>query len=276
MRFLIIGAGALGGYYGGMLLKGGADVTFLVRPRRAAQLAERGLVIKRAEAEFGTPVKAVRAGAIGGPYEVVLLACKAYDLDAAIDDFAPALSPGGAVLPILNGINHIETLAARFGRDCVLGGVGMINAELSQEGAVAFRLAMDNHISFGELDGQRSARCLGIHRAFAAGDVRAAVSDRIVPEMWAKFCGYAAIATLATLTRARAGEVAAAPSGAAFVAAVLAECDRVIAAEGYPPPPEIGDFTCVGFIPGIDRRRYGGGAADRGRAYNRRSGAPPP
>jgi 2-dehydropantoate 2-reductase len=242
VRFLIVGAGALGGYYGGMLIKGGADVTFLVRPRRAAQLAEHGLVIKRAEGEFSTPVKAVRAGAIGGPYEVVLLACKAYDLDAAIDDFAAALSTNGAVLPILNGINHIEMLAARFGRDRVLGGVGMINAELSPEGAVAFRLAMDNRVSFGELDGQRSARCLEIQRAFAAGGVPAAVSDRIVAEMWAKFCGYAAVATLATLTRARAGEIAAAPSGTAFVAAVLAECDRVIAAEGYPPPPQIGDF----------------------------------
>jgi 2-dehydropantoate 2-reductase len=243
VRFLIVGAGALGGYYGGMLIKGGSDVTFLVRPRRAAQLAEHGLVIKRAEGEFSTPIKAVGAGAIGGPYEVVLLACKAYDLDAAIDDFAVALSTNGAVLPILNGINHIEMLAARFGRDRVLGGVGMINAELSPEGAVAFRLAMDNRVSFGELDGQRSARCLEIQRAFAAGGVPAAVSDRIVAEMWAKFCGYAAVATLATLTRARAGEIAAAPSGTAFVAAVLAECDRVIAAEGYPPPPQIGDFV---------------------------------
>jgi 2-dehydropantoate 2-reductase len=242
VRFLIVGAGALGGYYGGMLLKGGADVTFLVRPRRGAQLAEGGLVIKRAESEFSTPVKAVSAGAIGGPYEVVLLACKAYDLDAAIDDFAAALSTDGTVLPVLNGINHIETLAARCGRERVLGGVGMVNAELSPEGAVAFRLAMDNHISFGELDGQRSARCLEIQHAFAAGAMPAAVSDRIVAEMWGKFCGYAAVATLATLTRARAGEVAAAPSGAAFVAAVLAECDQVIAAEGYPPPPEIGNF----------------------------------
>lgn len=242
MRFLIVGAGALGGYYGGMLLKGGADVTFLVRPRRAAQLAERGLVIKRAEGEFSTPVKAVSAGAIGGPYEVVLLACKAYDLDAAIDDFAAALSIDGAVLPVLNGINHIETLAARFRRERVLGGVGMVNAELSSDGAVAFRLAADNHISFGELDGQRSARCLEIQDAFAAGAVPSAVSDRIVAEMWGKFCGYAAAATLAILTRARAGEVAAAPSGTAFVAAVLAECDRVIAAEGYSAPPEIGNF----------------------------------
>src|SRR5438874_12141782 len=97
MRFLVIGAGALGGYYGGMLLKGGADVTFLVRPRRAYQLAERGLVIKTPDGEFKVPVKTVGAGAVGGPYDVVFLACKAYDLDGAIDDFASALAPDGAV-----------------------------------------------------------------------------------------------------------------------------------------------------------------------------------
>ena len=243
MRFLIVGAGALGGYYGGMLLKGGADVTFLVRPRRAAQLAKQGLVIRRADDEFTTPVKTVRAGAIDGPYDVVLLACKAYDLVDAINDFAPTLSPGGAVLPILNGINHIETLAARFGRERVLGGVGMVNGELTPEGVIAFRLAADTHISFGELDGQPSGRCEEIRAAFAAGGVPSAVSERIMAEMWGKLCGYAVAATVATLTRARAGEVAAAPSGAAFVAATFAECGRVIAAEGYPPPAEIEDFV---------------------------------
>ena len=91
MRFLIIGAGALGGYYGGMLLKGGADVTFLVRPRRAAQLAERGLVIKSADGEFVTGVRTVQAGEIGGPNDVVFLTCKAYDLDRAIDIFCRPL-----------------------------------------------------------------------------------------------------------------------------------------------------------------------------------------
>ena len=243
MRFLIIGAGALGGYYGGMLLKGGADVTFLVRPRRAAQLAEQGLVIRRADGEFQTPVKTINAGAINGPCDVVLLACKAYDLPTAINDFAPALSRGGAVLPILNGINHLETLAARFGRERVLGGVGMVNAELLPEGAIAFRTAGDNHISFGELNGQRWGRCEEIRAAFAAGGIPSAASDRIVAEMWGKFCAYAAVATLATLTRARAGEIAAAPSGAAFVATAFAECARVIAAEGYPAPPQMEEFV---------------------------------
>ena len=243
MRFLIIGAGAFGGYYGGMLLKGGADVTFLVRSRRAAQLAERGLVIRRADGEFMTPVKTVRADALDGAYDVVLLACKAYDLDTAVDDFAPALSPAGAVLPILNGINHIETLAARLGRERVLGGLGMVNGELTPEGVIAFRLAADNHISFGELDGQPSGRCEEIRAAFDAGGVPSAVSERIVAEMWGKLCGYAVAATVATLTRARAGEVAAAPAGAGFVDAALDECARVTMAEGYPPPPEIEDFV---------------------------------
>jgi 2-dehydropantoate 2-reductase len=243
MQFLIIGAGALGGYYGGMLVKGGSDVTFLVRQRRAAQLEEHGLVVKLLDSEYRTPVKTVLADAVGGPYDVALVACKAYGLDEAIDDFAPALAADGAALPVLNGINHIETLAARLGRKRVLGGVGMVNAELSPEGAIGFRLAADNQIAFGELDGERSARCEGIHGALAAGGVPNVVSDRIVAEMWGKFCGYGAIAAVATLVRARAGEVAVVPSGGAFVAAAFAECARVAAAEGYPPSPEIEGFV---------------------------------
>src|ERR1043166_7764407 len=104
MRFLIIGAGALGGYYGGVLVKGGAAVTFFAGARPEAQLAERGLVIKSADGEFVTGVRTVQAGEIGGPYDVVFLTCKAYDLDKAIDEFLPAVAPNGAVLPVLNGI----------------------------------------------------------------------------------------------------------------------------------------------------------------------------
>ena len=95
MRFLIVGAGGLGGYYGGMLVKGGADVAFLVRPRRQALLAARGLVINSADGDFLSPVKTLLAGEINGPYDVVLLACKAYDLDGAIAAIAPRLSGSG-------------------------------------------------------------------------------------------------------------------------------------------------------------------------------------
>jgi 2-dehydropantoate 2-reductase len=239
VRFLTIGAGALGGYYGGMLLRGGADVTFLVRPRRMAQLAERGLVIKTPDGEFRTPVKTVSAEGIDGSYDVVLVTCKAYDLDGAIDDFAPALASDGAVLPVMNGINHIAALSDRLGAARVLGGVASFSVVLTPEGDILKPGAGKGQTSFGELTGERSVRCEEIGAALVAGGVSATISDNIVAEMWAKFTGIAAAAAISTLTRARAGEIAAAPAGAAFVAAALDETARVTTAEGYPPPAAI-------------------------------------
>jgi 2-dehydropantoate 2-reductase len=228
MRFLIIGAGALGGFYGGMLLKGGADVTFLVRPRRAAQLTERRLVIKLPDGEYSVPVKTVLASALGGPYDVVFVACKTYSLDAAIDDFAPALSSDGTVLPVLNGINHIATLSDRLGAGRVLGGVTLFSVVLTPQGDILVPgLGKTGQTLFGELTGQRSARCEQIGAAFVAGGVPATFSNNIVAEMWTKFSCFAAATAISALTRARAGEIAAAPTGAAFVAAALDESARL-------------------------------------------------
>ena len=239
MRFLTIGAGALGGYYGGMLLRGGADVTFLVRPRRMAQLAERGLVIKTPDGEFRTPVKTVSAEGIDGTNDVVLVTCKAYDLDGAIDDFAPALASDGAVLPVMNGINHIAALSDRLGAARVLGGVASFSVVLTPEGDILKPGVGKGQTSFGELTGERSLRCEEIGAALIAGGVQATISDNIVAEMWAKFTGIAAAAAISTLTRARAGEIAVAPAGAAFVGAALDETARVTTAQGYPPPAAI-------------------------------------
>jgi len=248
MRFLTIGAGALGGYYGGMLLRGGVDVTFLVRPRRMAQLAERGLVIKTPDGEFRTPVKTVSAEGIDGSYDVVLVTCKAYDLDGAIDDFAPALASDGAVLPVMNGINHIAELSDRLGAARVLGGVASFSVVLTPEGDILKPGVGKGQTSFGELTGERSVRCEEIGAALVAGGVQATISDNIVAEMWAKFTGIAAAAAISTLTRARAGEIAVAPAGAAFVAAALDETARVTTAE---PPrdtrrlPRSSSFTAA-------------------------------
>jgi 2-dehydropantoate 2-reductase len=243
MRILTVGAGALGGYYGGMLLKGGADVTFLVRTRRAAQLAERGLIIRTPDSEFTTPVKTVQSGAVGGPYDVVLLACKAYDLDGAVDDFASALASDGGVLPVLNGINHIATLIDRLGAARVLGGVVVFLVSVTPEGDIAVPGYGTGQTSFGELTGQRSARCEAIRSALAAGGVESTISGDIVAEMWAKFCGVGAAAAVAALTRARAGEVAATSAGADFVAAAFDECARIGSAEAKPPPPAIREIV---------------------------------
>src|ERR1700676_790773 len=134
MRYLILGAGALGGFFGGMLLKGGADVTFLVRPARAAQLKRDGLVIKTQDGgELRTQVRTVQKGQLDGTYDVVLLTCKAYDLDSAMDAIAPAMGEQSVIVPVLNGVRHIDVLTERFGPGCVLGGLTVINAPLMPE-----------------------------------------------------------------------------------------------------------------------------------------------
>jgi 2-dehydropantoate 2-reductase len=243
MRFLIIGAGALGGYYGGMLVRGGADVAFLVRPRRADQLGKHGLVVKLPDGEYRTPVKTVLADATGGPYDVVLVTCKAYGLDAAIDAFAPALAADGAALPVLNGINHIDTLAARLGRGRVLGGVTLFSVVLTPEGDIRVPgVGATGQTAIGELTGEHSARCQQIGAALVAGGVPATVSGNILAEMWAKFSCFAGGTAVSVLTRARAGEVAETQAGAAFVTGALDESARVATAEGYPPPQALIDL----------------------------------
>jgi 2-dehydropantoate 2-reductase len=128
MRFLVLGAGSQGSYFGGMLLRGGTDVSFLVRPGRAAELAERGLVIKLPDGEIRGPVKTLVAGGVDRPYEVFLLTCKSYDLDSAIEAIAPAIGGHSVILPVLNGINHIAVLEARFGQDCFLAAYPTLRA----------------------------------------------------------------------------------------------------------------------------------------------------
>src|SRR3954471_5518463 len=129
MRFLVVGAGATGGYFGGRLLKAGRDVTFLVRPRRATQLAATGLAISSPAGDASLPSPpTVLASDLGEPFDVVILSCKAYDLDAAIESVASAVGPDTAVLPLLNGVRHLDALDARFGPDRVLGGSCFISA----------------------------------------------------------------------------------------------------------------------------------------------------
>src|SRR6201986_2446296 len=110
MRVLIVGAGAIGGYFGGRMLQAGRDITFLVRPRRASELAAAGLVIKSPNGDVtlkDPPV--VQADTIKDKFDVVLLSCKAYDLDDAIKSFAPAVGPKTSVIPMLNGMLPLDT-----------------------------------------------------------------------------------------------------------------------------------------------------------------------
>ncbi|MGH7097072.1 MAG: ketopantoate reductase family protein [Stellaceae bacterium] len=247
MRFLVLGAGGLGGVFGAALMEGGAEVGFLVRARRAEQLARDGLVVKTPGEIPGRViqhrVRTLSAGALDGPYDVVLLACKAYDLDSALVDLAPALGENSAVLPVLNGVAHIARLCERFGAERVLGGMTTVNAHLSPAGEITRFAELPSRTALGELDGRASARCAAIAEALETGGIASTASTHVLAEMWEKFAAFAAIAAVATVTRASAGAVAASAHGAAFVAAAAEECVRVTVAEGYPPPPAVGDLV---------------------------------
>jgi 2-dehydropantoate 2-reductase len=235
MRYLVLGAGALGGYFGGMLIKGGADVTFLVRPARAVQLNRDGLVIKATDGgERRIQVKTVQQGRLDGSYDVVLLTCKAYDLESAMGAIAPAMGDQSVIVPLLNGVRHIDVLTEKFGLSRVLGGLTRVRAELMRDGTIQESRVQINLNVIGELDGRVSIRCAAIKAALEAGGVPIEISDNILAMMWAKFFGFVCSAAIATLTRSRAGAIARSASGASLVSAVIEECARVVTAAGYP------------------------------------------
>src|SRR3954452_13107128 len=116
MRTLVVGAGATGGYFGGRLLEAGRDVTFLVRPQRAAELARSGLRIRSPLGDAVLP-NPPTLQAVDQTCDLVLLSCKAYDLDSAIAAFAPAVGPHTVIVPLLNGMRHLDVLDQRFGSE---------------------------------------------------------------------------------------------------------------------------------------------------------------
>ncbi len=235
MRILVVGAGAIGGYFGGRLLEAGRDVTFLVRPRRAAELASAGLVIKspNGDVTLKNP-PTVQAGKLAETFDVVLLSCKAFDLDDAIKSFAPAVGPQTSIVPLLNGMLHLDVLDKRFGPERVLGGLCAIAATLNEAREVAQLNPMQS-LNFGERDGKLSERVRAIAEIMASGKLGSVASANIVQEMWEKWVFLASLAASTCLMRSAVGNILAVPGGKDFILGMLDECSAVAAAEGHAP-----------------------------------------
>jgi 2-dehydropantoate 2-reductase len=235
MRILIVGAGAIGGYFGGRLLKAGRDVTFLVRPRRASELAQHGLVI---ESPVGGVViqspPTILAESIERPFDLVLVSCKAYDLTAAMNSFAAAVGPGTMILPLLNGMRHLDLLSERFGRSHVLGGHCLIAVTRDARGAIV-HLNDSQTLSFGELDGKPSDRIRAVDDQLANAGFDARLSDRIVQGMWDKWVFLATLAGITCLMRASIGDIMASPGGERSIISLLEECRSIAEGEDHPP-----------------------------------------
>lgn len=234
MRILVVGAGAIGGYFGGRLKNAGRDVTFLVRPGRAGQLAKTGLQIRSPLGDVTLPAPPmVSAAALRADFDLILLSCKAFDLAAAIDSFAPAVGSGTVIVPLLNGIAHMDFLAARFGRGAVFGGQCLISTTLDGDGRIVH--LNDSHLlSFGEPDGAQSQRAQAIEAALSGAGFDARLSVAILQEMWEKWAFIATGAGATCLMRASYGDIVAA-GAAEFTTGMYDECCAIAAANGFAP-----------------------------------------
>lgn len=236
MRILVVGAGSIGGYLGGRLLHAGRDVTFLVREHRAAQLARTGLAIRSPLGDLDLPAPpTITAEALHEPFDLILLSVKAYDLDGAMDSFAPAVGPQTLILPLLNGMRHLDLLDERFGADRVLGGQVVISTVLDADGRIV-QLGEVQNLSFGARDGSRSERLEAIESALAGAGFEARLSEAIVQEMWEKWVFIATGAGITCLMRASIGDIVAADAGD-LALTLLDECAAIASGQGFAPRP---------------------------------------
>jgi 2-dehydropantoate 2-reductase len=240
MRTLFAGAGATGGYFGGRLAQHGKDITFLVRPARAATLARRGLRIHSPAGETTVQPRTVTAGTLDGPYDLVVLAVKSFALDQVLADLEPAIGPSTVVIPLLNGMRHLDTLLEAFGPAHVYGGVCMIAGTLNDEGDVV-QMSGLHKLAYGPLTGTDD-RLAAVTEALSGAEFESRPSDDIVQEMWEKWVFLAGTGIVNVLMRGTIGEVEAAPGGAAFANAVVDEALAVAEAAGHRPRPAQEDF----------------------------------
>ncbi len=240
MRILMVGAGATGGYFGGRLAQAGRDITFLVRGERLRQLQRDGLRIVSPYGDVTLAPKLIEAAALAHVprYDVVIVSTKAYSLEAAMPDFAPAAGPETMVIPILNGMRHLDVLRDRFEGERVLGGSVRIIADMDSDGRVV-QMTELNELSFGELDGTRTKRAERLLDAFSVPGIKATLTENILATMWQKWWFLASIGALCVTGRGSIGEIAMAPYGPETARALVQETLAIAAVNGYPADPKV-------------------------------------
>jgi 2-dehydropantoate 2-reductase len=233
VRILVVGAGAIGGYFGARLAAAGRDVTFLVRDRRAEQLRRDGLAVisPLGNVNLAAP-SMVSARQLKTHFELIVLSSKSYDLESSIADFANAMGPNSRVLPLLNGMRHVDVLDARFGPRRVLGGLARISSTLDADGRI-HQLGPFNALAFGTRD-PGDAPIHDVAETLSVPGFDALMSEKILQEMWEKWVFIAAAASSTSLMRATIGDIMAADAQDIPVR-LLQECGAIAAANGFPP-----------------------------------------
>lgn len=233
MRILVVGAGAVGGYFGGRLAEAGRDVTFLVRTRRAEEIKTKGLQLVSPHGDVTLHPGLITAQQVSGPCDLILLGVKSYALENAIGDFAPAVGPSTMILPLLNGIRHLDVLTERFGSGPVLGGVCRVSTEIDEEGRIR-QLANFQSLTYGEIDGTRSARLESLDTTLRGAGFDASISEHIVDDMWQKWVQLSSLGAINCLLRGSIGQIVDTPGGADLCLSIIGQCVEIAKACGHP------------------------------------------
>lgn len=233
MKILIIGAGGIGGYFGARLLETGQDVTFLVRERRKKQLEETGLNVESVNGDVRLMPKLITAKDAAAPYDLVVLTTKAYQLEGAIRDIGPFVGEDTMILPLLNGISHIDDLVAVFGEERVLGGLCFIETTLDEKGTIVQASPM-NQLVYGERSGEKTERIRKVESAFSGTKADFALSENIEQDMWHKYLFITAMSGITSAMASPIGPIRDLDSGQRTIAALLDELTGIMKAIGAP------------------------------------------
>lgn len=240
MKVMVLGAGAVGGYFGGRLVEKGADVSFLVRENRRSQLLQRGLRINSIHGDFAFEPKLVRSGEEAVPFDVILLSMKAYHYEDAINSVADYVGERTLILPLLNGIAHIEELQQRFGENRVLGGLCFIEATLNEHGDVV-QTSPIHEMLYGEWNGGTSERVEALEQLFAGTKASFRLSKNIQRDMWHKYLFITTLSGITTLMNSAIGPIRDAANGWELICQLAQENASIIRALGAPIDDDIVD-----------------------------------
>ena len=232
MRILVLGAGGIGGYFGARIHAAGGDVTFLVRPARAAQLRENALKISSPLGDLQIAPKVLTKDTLNEAFDVIILSCKAYDLASAMDAIAPAVGDGSVILPLLNGVRHIDALVERFGAAHVLGGVAVISVMLASDGEIR-HLNKIHRLVTGSLSAPPSPWLHALLPLLSASGFEFVLSDNVEQAMWDKIVFLSTLAGATCLMRASIGDILTTVGGESFITGLLTECALTAAASGH-------------------------------------------
>jgi 2-dehydropantoate 2-reductase len=241
VRIAVVGAGALGGFFGGLWARAGEEVAFVARGRTLAALREGGLRVRsRVAGEFALPVAATDDPAALGPVDLVFLGVKTYDLDGAIGTVRPLVGPATAVLCVQNGIEGPERVAAAFGERAVIAGAVYLSATVEAPGAIV-QIGDLGSAHLGELAGGRTPRLEALAAAFARIAIPTELHDDVRLPLWRKFMAICAFSGLTALTRLTLAQIFACPETTALYRDAMAEVAAVARAEGIELPEGAAD-----------------------------------